>query len=170
MRIVIILITSISLLMGFSEDMETFSADFEQHITDDQNKTLTYHGHLWSKRPNLAQWYYQEPIEKKVFIRGRNVTIVEPDLEQVIMRKIDRDIDLLAILAGSKPLGNGKHEAYFENQRFVITEKEGIIEQISYLDTFDNKVVLNFSKQKKNAPLADEMFLVSFPRDYDIIK
>ena len=170
MRIVVLLGSFLSLLMGFSENIQTFSSDFEQHITDEQNKTLTYRGHVWSKRPDLALWHYREPIEKMIYVQGQNVVIIEPDLEQVLMRHIDRDIDLLAILKTSKPLGNGKHEAHFESQRFIITEKQGIIERIDYFDPFDNKVVLQFNAQEQNKPINDEKFKATIPRDYDIIK
>ncbi|MEA3372726.1 MAG: LolA-like outer membrane lipoprotein chaperone [Campylobacterota bacterium] len=170
MRITLLLVTFVSLLMGFSETINTFSADFEQRITDDQNKTLTYRGHVWSKRPNSALWHYKNPIEKMVYVRGQKVVIIEPDLEQVLMRKIDRDIDLLAILKTSKPLDNGKHEAFFDAQRFVITETQGVIQQIDYLDSFENRVVLQFSDQELNRPIDAEKFIAKIPKDYDIIK
>ncbi len=170
MRITLLLLTLVSLVLGFSENIQTFSADFEQHITDDKNKTLTYRGHVWSKRPDLALWHYQEPIEKMVYIHGQKVVIIEPDLEQAMVRKIDRDIDILTMLETAEPLGNEKYEAHFESQRFVITESQGIIQKIDYLDPFDNKVVLRFSSQEQNKPIADEKFNVKIPRDYDIIK
>lgn len=170
MRILTFIVAFTSLLMGFTENIQTFSADFEQHITDEHNKTLTYQGHVWSQKPDLALWRYESPVKKSVHIHGKSVVIIEPDLEQALMRSIEKDIDLLAILKSAKPLGNGQYEARFESQQFFITLDKGVIQQINYTDMFDNKVVLKFKEQLQNTPIDEDIFKAKIPVDYDIIR
>ena len=41
----------------------SFEADFDQKITDDQNKTIEYKGHVVATKPQFALWKYTDPIQ-----------------------------------------------------------------------------------------------------------
>ena len=56
------------------------------------------------------------------------------------------------------------------NQIFTITLKQGVIERIEYQDTFENKVIMQFSDQRQNKLIDDEKFTAKVPKEYDIIK
>jgi len=170
MKFLLLLTAFIPVLFGFSESIYSFSAPFEQRIVDDQNKTITYHGHVWAKRPDKALWKYTDPIEKNVYVHGKRVIVVEPDLEQVIIKKINNDIDLFTLIASAKPIGNETYEANYSDQLFTIRLKQGIIEQIRYLDPFENRVILTFTDQEQNKEIDDDKFFAHIPNTYDIIK
>lgn len=170
MKYLIILFGLTAGLFAFSDSLQSFSADFEQNITDEHNKTITYSGHVWAQRPDMALWSYQKPVEKHVYVNARNVTVLEPDLEQAIVKKIANDIDLFAIVTDAKPVGDGRYEALYESQAFTITLREGVIDKIEYKDPFENLVTLQFSAQEQNKEIAEERFRVKIPADYDIIR
>jgi len=170
MKILIFITIFIPALFGFSESLYSFSALFEQRIVDDQNKTITYHGQVWAKRPDKALWKYSDPIEKDVYVHGHQVVMVEPDLEQAIIKKISNDIDLFALIASAKPIGNETYKAHYADQIFTIRLKRGIIEHIEYLDPFENRVSITFTDQKQNKNIDDDKFFALIPKAYDIIK
>ncbi len=169
MRLLLATLLSISSLFAISEKTDTMRADFVQTITDDRNSTITYRGDMLAKRPNMAMWHYKEPIEKSVYVTARNVTVVEPELEQVIIKKIDDNIDILAILAAAKHLDKNNYRAYYSGKEYQISVKDDKIKTISYTDAFDNRVRIVFDKQQINQQIEDSRFKAAFPQDFDII-
>ncbi len=170
MRYLLLLLAFVPALLGFSKSIYSFSGPFEQRIIDDQNKTIIYRGHVWAKRPDKALWRYTEPIEKDVYIRGHRVIVIEPDLEQAIIKKINNDIDFFALIASARLVGEETYEADYADQVFTIRLDHGIIQSIEYLDPFENSVILSFSDQQQNKMIDDKKFTVTIPRSYDIIK
>lgn len=170
MRFLLLVFLSFTALFAVAESVNSFSAAFEQHITDEKNSTISYKGYVWAKRPGMALWTYQTPINKSVYIKGDRVVVIEPDLEQAIIKRINGDINLLAVLASAKPIGGERYQADYGSQTFFITMHQGIIANISYRDPFDNLVELIFMKQKQNDPIAEEKFNAVIPGDYDIIR
>ena len=88
MKYIFFLLIMTSLLNASVLDMDSFEADFNQVITDDKGKELSYKGHVIALKPQYALWTYKQPIEKNVFITPDSVTVVEPDIEQAVIRKI----------------------------------------------------------------------------------
>lgn len=170
MRALLLSLALYTYSMAFSESVYSFAAPFEQRITDDQNKTIVYQGHVWAARPDKALWRYSDPIEKDVYIKGHRVIIIEPDLEQAIIKKIDNDIDLFALIAEARHIDDQTYEAKYADQLFTIRLKEGVLAQIEYLDPFENEVVLTFTDQVQNKVIDDKRFSITIPNTYDIIK
>jgi outer membrane lipoprotein carrier protein len=170
MRLLLLALLSFTSLFAVAESLNSFSADFEQRITDEKNSTISYQGHVWAKRPDLAHWDYRTPVNKSLYIRGERVVIIEPDLEQAIIKKIDGDINLLAVLSSAIHVGKGRYRADYGSQTFFITMHNGIIASISYKDAFDNLVELVFMHQEQNSPIDDARFNAVIPDDYDIIR
>lgn len=170
MRSLVLLLGCISVLLAFAEDLQSFSATFEQHITDDHNKTILYSGQVWSVRPDRVLWRYEKPVEKYVYIDGRTVTIIEPELEQAIIKKIENDFDFFTIVSRAKPIGDGRYEAEYASQQFIISVKNRVIDTIEYKDPYDNRVTLQFDGQVVNNPIGKERFETNIPSYYDIIK
>jgi len=170
MRIIFITLFSYMTLFALGEEIKTMQADFVQTITDDKNSTLTYYGELTAKRPNLARWHYSRPIEKTVYITTSQVTIVEPELEQAIIKHLSNSIDILAILASAKKVKDTHYTAYYDDKEYHITLKKKHITTLYYYDAFDNKVEIHFSKQKINHTVDNSTFQADIPQDYDIIE
>ena len=169
MRIIFAALLVLSPLFAVSEKTETMKAEFIQTITDDKESTITYKGNMLAKHPNMALWHYREPIEKTVYITASRVTIVEPELEQAIVKRLDNSIDILAILASAKKDGKNSYTAYYNNKEYHITMQSDMIKSIIYSDAFDNVVKIVFSAQQINKSIKDSRFKADIPADFDII-
>jgi len=152
-------------------DMNYFEADFTQKIVDDKNKTIAYKGHVVAAKPQYALWQYKTPINKKVYISPSKITVIEPDLEQVIMKQISENFDFFALIKNAKKVNKISYIANFKNHKYTITlNDKNDIEFISYIDEFDNHVKIVFEKQLKNKEYKKEIFIPVIPEEYDIIK
>lgn len=152
------------------EEITSFEADFIQNITDEKNKTLNYRGHLIASRPQNAKWSYQEPVKKDVYINNFDITIVEPEIEQVIIRRIESDFDFFKIISNAKRTHGNEYVANYKNSEFTIIKSGSLIKSISYLDKFENKVTITFKNQKQNQVIDEAVFRPSFPLEFDIIR
>jgi len=170
MRLFLITLFSFTSLFGFIDTINTFSADFEQRITDDQNKSIVYTGHMQAKRPNMARWDYQTPVEKQLFIREHQVVILEPELEQAIIRNVSSDIDIFTIISKATKISDEMYLAEYRDMEFILKIKDGVIQAISYEDVFENSIVLTFSQQRVNKMIDDEIFQALIPADFDILR
>jgi len=170
MRIIFLALLVLSPLFAISEKTDTMKADFVQTITDDKNSTITYKGSMLAKRPSMAMWHYKEPIEKTVYVTATNVTIVEPELEQAIIKRLDNSIDILAILASAKEEGKNSYTAIYKSKEYHIATHSNMIDSISYTDAFDNLVKIVFSEQQINKKIDNGLFEADIPADFDIIK
>jgi outer membrane lipoprotein-sorting protein len=120
-------------------------------------------------RPDRARWDYAKPVRKTVYILGRTVTIVEPELEQAIIKKFQGDIDFFAILSRAERLENGEYLARYGEQRFLIHTENGIPVAITYQDAFENRIRILFSHPSINPTLDPDLFTPEIPEDYDIL-
>ena len=170
MKTVLLSLTLISLLFAQEKQLQSFSADFNQTIQDEHNKTITYTGYMKSKRPNLALWNYEKPVQKTLYVYDNIVTIVEPDMEQAIIKKMDQNIDIFQIIRNSKKIDNDHFEADYNDQKFLLTFKKELLTSISYKDELDNRVTINFSKQENNKELNNTIFKAVIPEDFDIVR
>ena len=53
--------------------------------------------------------------------------------------------------------------------KYLIELKDDLPSKISYTDKMDNKVVINLSNVRKNAPVNETIFKPAIPKNYDII-
>lgn len=170
MRIIFVALLTLSPLFAISEKTETMTADFTQTIVNEKKGTITYKGTMSAKRPNMAIWHYREPIDKTVYITAENVTVVEPELEQAIVRTLDETIDILAILASARKTGKESYTALYKSKEYNITMQKEMIKAISFTDAFDNIVTIVFTGQLVNHKISDSEFNAVIPADFDIIK
>ncbi len=170
MKHVYLLLFSFSLSFASFDTLRSFDAAFTQSVTDDKNKTLTYKGHITASKPQNALWKYKEPIQKDVYINSHQVTIVEPEIEQVIIRSIDSSLDFFKMIKNAREIKKDMYEASFEKKMFIITTKEDFIESISYIDEFENKVKIEFFNQVQNKEIKKEIFTPNYPLDFDVIR
>ena len=164
------MILSITTLFAFGDNIQSFQAEFTQKITDEENKVLIYTGTIHSKRPNFVLWHYKEPVNKKIYINHSRAVIVEPELEQAIVKYLQGEIDFFGILASATPLDETHYQANYKDIEFILEEVNGVIQSLSYTDQLENKVQISFSKQKQNRPLEDSLFTPKVPKDFDIIR
>lgn len=170
MKHIFFLLIVTSLLNSSMLDIDSFEADFNQVIIDDKGKELSYTGHIVASKPQYALWEYKEPVKKSVYIASHVVTIIEPDIEQAIVRKIDSDFDFFKMIQKAKKITNSKYIATVNSTKYTILLDNTLIKSISYLDEFENKVNINFNNQSKNGKVSKNIFIPNIPVEYDIIK
>ncbi|MHC3994375.1 LolA-like outer membrane lipoprotein chaperone [Thiomicrolovo sp. ZZH C-3] len=170
MKTIFLLLAALTSLFGFTDSIRSFSADFTQQIVDDTNKTITYEGHVDATRPDKAHWHYFKPVEKSVFVIGHKVTIIEPELEQAIVKTFRDEIDLFKILANAEKLDDETYLATHKSQQFTIKIRNDIPLAISYNDPFENTVHIRFTEQKINRNLDDALFTPVIPPLYDLLR
>lgn len=170
MRLLLITLLTLTSLYGIGENTVTMQANFTQTITNDKNKTITYSGEMLAKRPNLTKWHYSKPVDKTVYITTSNVTIIEPELEQAIVKQLENSIDILAILAAATKITENEYSAYYHAKQYQIGLENNEIKTIRYKDAFDNVVIITFTKRKLNKKIDDAIFFPTIPKDFDIIQ
>ena len=131
-------------------NIQSFEADFKQSIVDDKNKTITYNGHVKAMEPQYVFWKYIKPINKQVYLVKNQAIIVEPELEQAIIKKVGDNLDFFQLMKHAQKLDNNRYRAHYNNTTFTITTKGDSIVSISYKDEFENRVTIKFTHQIVN--------------------
>ncbi len=157
-------------LFASLDSMTSFDADFVQSITDEQNKTINYNGHIVASKPQNARWSYFKPIKKEVYINDFEATIVEPEIEQFLVRRIESNFDFFKIIGKAKKNAQNSYTAYYKETQFTIKMSGELIESISYKDEFENKITILFKNQKQNQPVSKTLFNPVYPLSFDIIR
>ena len=170
MKKIFLLLMLASEIFAFFDTINTFQADFTQTVTDEKNQVLRYDGYIVASKPQNAMWKYTTPINKDVYISEYKVTIIEPEIEQVIIRNIESNFDFFKMIKNAKRLKKDIYLAKFENSNFVIVTKNKLIESISYTDEFENSVKILFKNQKQNGSVDKNIFTPKIPLEFDIIR
>ncbi len=170
MKYILTLLLSYTLSFASFDTLNSFEADFTQSVTDDKDKSLVYKGHIIASKPQNALWNYTKPIKKDVYINNFSVTVIEPEIEQVIIRKIESNFDFFSMVQNAKKIDENRYEANYKESKFIITTKNELIESISYIDEFENRVKIVFENQKQNEKINLELFVPKYPLEFDIIR
>jgi len=170
MKYIILLIFFYTLGFASIKEINSFEANFTQSITDDKNKTLIYSGHVIASKPQNALWNYTKPIQKNIYISEFSVTIIEPEIEQVIIRRISSNFDIFKMIKNAKEVKKDRYLAIYKDVKFNITIKNNLINSISYKDKFDNDVKIIFKNQKQNKKIDKKIFYPKIPVEYDIVR
>jgi len=170
MKKIFLIALLVSEIFAFFDTIESFSADFTQTVTDEKNKVLTYNGNLIASKPQNAIWKYTTPINKDVYINEQNVIIIEPEIEQAIIRKIESNFDFFKMIQNAKESKENIYITKFKNINFTIVTKNNLIESISYIDEFENNVKISFKNQKQNKKIDKNIFIPNIPVEFDIIR
>ena len=156
-------------LFGFAENLNTFSAHFVQTVVDDKNTMIKYSGDIKAKRPNMAMWNYTNPVKKEIYINNADLVIIEPEIEQVILKKVGNTIAFFEMLKNAKKVDNENYKAKYENLKINIHVKGTKIISITYLDELENKVTIQFTNQVENQTIDDKVFKAKIPADFDVV-
>ena len=151
------------------KNINSFEADFSQNITDDKGTKITYSGHITASKPQYALWQYFKPIHKSVYILPNKIIVIEPDLEQAIMKHLNENFNLFEIIHNAKKINKNKYLAKFKNKEYIIKIKNSNIESISYKDELDNNIKIIFQNQEENKKISKEKYIPHIPDEYDIV-
>ena len=150
--------------------MLNFQADFTQTIQDDHNKTLSYKGDVIATQPAYALWKYKTPVIKSVYVLRNKVVMIEPELEQAIIKTMQSSFDFFTLLKSAKKVSKDHYEAMFENVKYTILTKGNIVKTIQYEDEFENTITIKFTHQQVNQRIDLNVFNPYIPEGFDIIR
>ena len=156
-------------LFGFADNLNSFSAHFVQTVVDDKNTTIEYSGNIKAKRPDKAMWSYVKPVKKLIYINNEDLVIIEPEIEQVILKKVGDTIAFFQMLKSAKKVDDDNYIANYQKLTLHIHVKGEKILSITYLDELENKVTIKFSDQEENKKIEDSVFKAKIPLDYDLV-
>lgn len=170
MKPIIFILMLLSQAFASLDSINTFEADFTQTITDEKNTVLAYSGHMFASKPQSVRWTYLKPVKKEIYINSFEVTVVEPEIEQVIFRKVESDFNFFRMISNAKEIKKNTYETSYKNSKFKIVKNANSIESISYTDEFENRVKIMFKNQKQNQKISETTFVPSYPLTYDMIR
>jgi len=169
MRLFTILGLLCSVIIADILNINSFEADFVQHVSDDKEQVISYKGKVQALAPHYALWRYENPVDKSVYIQKKRVTIVEPELEQVIIRKIVQDFNIFTLIKNAQKISENSYLAKLDETEIFIEFSDSKLASLSYKDKFDNDVKVLFSNQHQNITIPTEIFNPTYPLEYDII-
>ena len=172
MKILTLLIVSLTLASATIRLPQSFHAHFKQTITNPKKKVITYTGRVRFSDSMLFKWLYRTPTQKEVCSDGYELIVVDHDLEQVSNYLIDKGFDLGKILRHAKRHAPSIYIADYENRHYTIKlNANEQLESVAYFDDLDNKVqILFWGMQYGRKNLPAKSMRCEAPRDYDRIR
>jgi len=170
MRFILLLLLLLNYSFASMLNITSFQADFTQTITDEKKQELSYRGNVTALQPQYALWKYQLPIEKSIYVEPSKIIIIEPEIEQVIIKEVASDFDFFRLLKSAKKVGVNTYVTFIKGTKYLITIEKNLVSSISYKDELDNSVKILFTNQKQNIKLSKAMFIPIIPDDYDVIR
>lgn len=176
-------------LNQFLEQTKSFTADFQQTVTQKAGKQQQAGGSMAILRPGRFDWRYTKPYEQRVVGDGKQLWIYDPDLNQVTRKQLDRALgdSPAALLAGSNELSKsyqlteaGKRDGLewveatpkqrdtgFERVRIGFKEAQPMAMELA--DSFGQTTLIRFSKVVRNPKLGADRFQFSPPAGADVV-
>lgn len=152
-----------------SDKIKTFSSNFSQTIINPSGNSVKYSGQIHMQSSDKIAWFYTKPMIKNIYIVDKDVTIIEPELEQAIKTKHNMQVDLPSLVTKAY-LNKKDFTQIIDKQSYtIIVSKDGLIKEINYIDEFENNVNITFYNTKYNQSIHDDLFEFYIPFDFDII-
>ncbi|MCB4752475.1 MAG: hypothetical protein LGB03_06385, partial [Sulfurovum sp.] len=103
---------------------------------------------------------------------GKEILVVDHDLEQISVYQIDKGFDLIQILKSARLYKKHIYVTQYEGKNYTIKlNNKGQLQSVLYDDDLDNKVQILFTKIKYGkGKLPALVIRCSYSADYDIIK
>jgi len=151
---------------------DNFKANFTQKITNPKNKTINYGGKIQFSNKTKLKWIYTKPTKKEVCTNGKELTVVDHDLEQVSnYLLINKGFNFTKIVKNAKFYKKNIYVAKNENTSYTIQLNNSKLHSIAYFDELDNKVQIVFKNVKYGKGDLDKKSMIcKVPKDYDMIR
>jgi outer membrane lipoprotein carrier protein len=171
------------------ESIKSLSAHFQQDAISSDGRSKRESGEMQMKRPDLFRWVTTEPFQQEIVAHGKKVWMVDNDLQQVIVQNQDARManTPAQLLTGNarellkqytvSVYSRDRQEKYTLTPRkesdlfekLDIDFRQGVLASIELNDSLGGKRRILFSEVKENRDLADKLFEVKPPKDYDVI-
>ncbi|NWA25376.1 outer membrane lipoprotein chaperone LolA [Pseudomonas gingeri] len=173
------------------ENSQTLTAHFSQLTLDGGGTQLQETaGEMTLKRPGLFYWHTDAPQEQTMISDGQKVTLWDPDLEQVTIKKLDlrltqtpalllsgdvskisESFDISAKEAGGVidfVLKPKTKDTLFDSLR--LSFRNGLINDMQLVDSVGQRTNLLFTGVKANEPIDAAKFKFAIPKGADVIQ
>lgn len=147
---------------------KSIQSDFTQ-VVNSKDSSVTYTGKFYAKNDNNALWIYTNPTPKKIYFNNSHVVVIEDELEQVIISKLEDTINLTHILSQAKQITPELYKATYDEIEYLITIKNGVLLTIDYKDKLENKIKITFKNLVKDVKISNELLTPTIPKNYDVI-
>ncbi|MCC2666683.1 MAG: lolA [Gammaproteobacteria bacterium] len=172
--------------------IQTLQADFTQTLSNLQSKQTLQQsfGHVILQQPGKFRWEVKKPVEQLIVGNGKRLWIYDPELEQVTIRSLTKEIGETPAFLLSNPrvaLEKNFHVQAMKNtaslQWFLLTPKnrntlfvfikigflKSQIREMDLQDHLGHNTVIEFYNVISNQPLASSLFNFKLPRHVDVI-
>ncbi len=185
--------SSVQELNAQLSQIDDAEASFSQHIIDARGvRGKEFTGHMQVRRPGHFRWETKTPYAQNIITDGRTVWVYDPDLNQVIIESLDRQVgDTPALLLSSDAatmaknfdirkeddvvpgessflLKPRKQDAMFEAMR--IKFMRGRIEEMQLKDAMGQKTRIRFQEVRYHVHLDKALFHFTPPQGAEIIQ
>lgn len=168
MKFIIYFISILSLIYGDDLEFKTIQSEFIQVVKSNE-AVANYAGKFYASSNNKALWIYEIPSKKMIYFSDNRIMVIEDDLEQVIISKLDNSINLAKILSSAKKISANLYKTIHDEIEYLITTKDNMPYTIDYKDKFENKVRITLKNPIKDSLIPDDIFTPKIPSGYDII-
>ncbi|MDQ7042588.1 MAG: LolA-like outer membrane lipoprotein chaperone [Sulfurimonas sp.] len=157
--------------LSFSDvfSMNSFEADFTQTVTNEKGNRLEYKGRVKALKPQYALWKYLQPSIKLIYVNNNQATIIEPELEQVIVKHLKSKLDFFNIIKHAKKIDTNTYVTNFQSVKYTMHLRNSQLKSIEYKDQLDNIILINFTNHSINREIDISEFNPLIPAEYDII-
>lgn len=172
--------------------IQTLQADFTQTINDRKGRQAADEsvGRMALQRPGKFRWDVTKPVKQLIIVNNNRLSIYDPELEQVTIRQLTKEIDNTPVLLLSNPavaLEKNFSVQSMKNvasmQWFALIPKnsdsllvyikmgfaKGQIREMDLQDHLGHNTVIEFYNISMNQPVAAALFNFKPPANIDVI-
>lgn len=168
MRKITAILSLCGVVLANSLSFKTLESDFVQTVTSNESN-IQYHGKFYARDDNKALWIYDKPTPKKIYFDKNRVVVIEDELEQAIISRLENTPNLANILKKATRIKNDLYKAEFDGIEYFIAIKNELPTRIDYQDKLGNKIKIIFEDAKKDEAISEEILTPVIPSFYDVI-
>lgn len=163
---------SLILLCGYgfaAFDFSSITADFTQTVTSEE-ASVNYEGNFYARDDNRALWIYAKPTPKKIYFDSDKVVVVEDELEQAVISKLENTPNITKLLKSAKRIKDTLYKTEFDDVEYLVTTDGDLPKRIDYQDKLGNKIKIVFQNVKKDVTIDEATLTPIIPSFYDVIR
>lgn len=159
-----------NILLAWGENLQSIEADFVQNIISEDGVPAHYEGRILAKVPSHVKWLYKSPLQKEIYMNGRDVIIYEPNLMQVSHSHLQEKSDFISIIQNSKKQDDGAYHVKVEGVEYIMfVDSKNLPDRIEYTDSMGAKTTLKLHNVKLNTRINDSIFSFTPPKDVEVV-
>lgn len=177
------------ILAEVRKNLTNMKANFYQYELMEGNQRAEENtGTVWMTKPDKFRWHYKKPYEQLIVADGKKVWVYDEDLEQVTVKPQKNDLNPIYVMLNEE-LSNRNYHINYEVQDkkkhwISLTPKkkseevkkvwlgitDNIVQTIKMVNPYDQTLVFEFSKIKRNDKFSADLFIFKVPEGVDVIQ